>query len=285
MADGLGVAACAQRGAIGLAATVLPDDGVVDRLARAPVPHDGGLALVRDPQCRDVAPGQARLRKRLTRRIELRLPDLPGVVLDPAGLRVDLAKLALRHRDDAPERIEDDAARARGPLVQGKEVGHARRSGVRSAVRSIVARNPAQGPTLPAMLRDHLFGPRARRRWLVVFVLLCAVTLAVALLPATRAPNGTGWDKLDHLLAFAALGVVGVLALRPTLRGAMLVLAVLVMLGAGIEWLQSLVPSRRPDFADFVADMAGAVAGTLLAWLLARKAGLQAAGTDPAQPD
>lgn len=135
------------------------------------------------------------------------------------------------------------------------------------------------------MLRHHLTGPRARRLWLTVFVALCAITLAVALLPATRAPEGTGWDKLDHLLAFAALGAVGVLALAPSLRSAALVLALLVVLGAGIEWLQSFVPSRQADFGDFVADMLGALTGTLLAWLVARKGEPQAAGNGPAQPD
>jgi VanZ family protein len=122
------------------------------------------------------------------------------------------------------------------------------------------------------MLRDYLLGPRARRGWLAVFVALCVVTLVVALLPAPRAPGGTGWDKLDHLLAFAALGVVGVLALRATLRGALLVLTLLVVLGAAIEGLQSLVPSRQADPADFIADLLGALGGTMLAWLLARKA-------------
>jgi len=135
------------------------------------------------------------------------------------------------------------------------------------------------------MLRVHLIGPRARRLWLAVFVALCAITLAVALLPATRAPDGTGWDKLDHLLAFAALGTVGVLALGPTLRSAALVLAVLVVLGAGIEWLQSFVPSRQADLGDFVADMLGAVAGTLLAWLMAGRANPRTAGQGPVQPD
>ena len=122
------------------------------------------------------------------------------------------------------------------------------------------------------MLRAYLFGSRARRGWLVLFLALCGITLAVALLPATRAPGGTGWDKLDHLLAFAALGVIGVLALRPTPRGALLVVALLLMLGAGIEWLQGFTPSRQADFADFVADMVGAVAGTGGALLLVRLA-------------
>ena len=64
-----------------------------------------------------------------------------------------------------------------------------------------------------------------------------------------------------------------------------IVLAVLVVLGAGIEWLQSFVPSRQADFGDFVADMLGAVAGTLLAWLMAGRANPRTAGQGPVQPD
>jgi hypothetical protein len=46
-------------------------------------------------------------------------------VLDPARLREDLAELALGLRDDAAAfGIEDDAARARGALVEGEQVGH-----------------------------------------------------------------------------------------------------------------------------------------------------------------
>ena len=127
-------------------------------------------------------------------------------------------------------------------------------------------------PTLPAVMRDRLLGPRARRLWLALFIALCAATLVLALLPATRAPEGTGWDKLDHALAFAVLAVAGVLAIGASPAGTAGVLVGLAALGGGIEWLQGFVPSRQGDLADFVADLAGAAAGTLLAWLLARSA-------------
>jgi VanZ family protein len=120
------------------------------------------------------------------------------------------------------------------------------------------------------MLRDLLLGPRARRHWMALFVALSAATLVVALLPAERAPDSTGWDKLDHALAFGALGVVGVFALRWMRRGVVLLVPLLAALGAAIELLQAFVPSRRADAADFVADVVGAVLGTLLAWLVAR---------------
>ena len=64
-------------------AAVLPDDGVVDRLAGLAIPDDGGLALVGDADRGDVlasAPAFfSALRQTATRR-----PDLLRLVLDPA---------------------------------------------------------------------------------------------------------------------------------------------------------------------------------------------------------
>ena len=74
------------------------------------------------PIAGDVGRGEAGPGERLARRRELRAPDLARVVLDPAGLRVDLAELALRHGDDPAARVEDDRARARGALVEGEQV-------------------------------------------------------------------------------------------------------------------------------------------------------------------
>src|SRR5690606_5982946 len=54
----------------------------------------------------------------------LRGPDLLGVVLHPSGLRIDLAELLLRHRHDVALKVEHDAARARGALVQRQQILH-----------------------------------------------------------------------------------------------------------------------------------------------------------------
>jgi hypothetical protein len=43
-------------------------------------------------------------------------------VFDPTRLRIDLAELALHHRDDAPAGMEHDRTRARGALVERKQV-------------------------------------------------------------------------------------------------------------------------------------------------------------------
>ena len=89
-------------------AAILPDDRVVDGLAGGPVPHQRGLALVGDADGGDVRRRQAGLGERLARGGELRREDLLRIVLHPAGLRIDLAELALRHRDDAASSVEDD---------------------------------------------------------------------------------------------------------------------------------------------------------------------------------
>lgn len=124
------------------------------------------------------------------------------------------------------------------------------------------------------MLRDLFVGPRARRRWMVVFLVLCAITLVAALLPAERAPKATDWDKLDHALAFAALAVAGVFAMQWMRRGVVWVLPLLTALGALIELLQLFVPSRMADVRDLLADVVGAAIGTCLAWLVLRALGV-----------
>jgi hypothetical protein len=52
------------------------------------------------------------------------LPDLTGIVLDPARTRKDLWKLPLADGDDRGIVIEDDGARARRALIEGEDVWH-----------------------------------------------------------------------------------------------------------------------------------------------------------------
>src|SRR5207237_6766750 len=71
-------------------AGVLPHDRVHHRLARVAVPDDRGLALVGDAQTGDVARAGSRLRQRVVEHLLTALPDLLGVVLDPARLGINL---------------------------------------------------------------------------------------------------------------------------------------------------------------------------------------------------
>jgi VanZ family protein len=130
-------------------------------------------------------------------------------------------------------------------------------------------------------LRAYILDPSTRRWWLAAFVLVSLAALVVAVQPADRAPEATGWDKLDHALAFAGLGILGVFALHWRRRGVAWVLPILVALGAAIEWLQSFVPSRHADWFDLLADVVGAVVGTFAAWLLVRLLERRGPGRQP----
>nr|WP_237705443.1 hypothetical protein [Chthoniobacter flavus] len=105
-------------------AAILPDDRVVDRLARLAIPNHGRLALIRNSYPRDVRRRQPRLRQRRLRRLELRLPDLIRIVLDPAGLWENLLELLLRNRPYRAVVVEDDGAGTRGALVEGEDGVH-----------------------------------------------------------------------------------------------------------------------------------------------------------------
>ena len=104
---------------------ILPDDGVVDRPARRPLPHDDGLALVGHADSREVGCVDPGLRDGGARGLELVSPDSGGVVLHPTGPREDLCERDLRLREPRAVAVEHDRARAGGPLVEREYVGHA----------------------------------------------------------------------------------------------------------------------------------------------------------------
>ncbi len=103
---------------------VLPDDGRGDRARGGSLPHDGGLALVRDADGRDRSSRQAAETQRLHCRGALRLPDLQRVLLDPAGVREALPGLVLRAGQNATLSVDDQSSRARGALIQGEQYLH-----------------------------------------------------------------------------------------------------------------------------------------------------------------
>ncbi|MNM67892.1 hypothetical protein D3C81_794360 [compost metagenome] len=119
------------------AAPALPDDGVVDRLAGVFVPYHGGFALVGDADRRHLVEADAGLGQGFHQGSALGGPDFHGVVLDPAGLWVDLGEFALGHTGDIGVVVEDDGAGTGGALVEGDDVfllvigGHGRGLAVR----------------------------------------------------------------------------------------------------------------------------------------------------------
>ena len=103
-------------------AAALPDDGVVDRLSRGPVPEDGGLPLVGDADGGDPLGVDVGGAHGLRQGPLLRGPDVQRVVLHPAGLGVDLAEGVLGPGDDLPRLVEQNGPGTGGALVQGDDV-------------------------------------------------------------------------------------------------------------------------------------------------------------------
>lgn len=97
-----------------------------------------------------------------------------------------------------------------------------------------------------------------RRRLLAVAVVGCVVV--GSLLPAG---GGTApipfWDKLLHVLAYAAVtGVLAVALDGDARRRALLAVGGALTLGVGVELAQGLTATRTPDPADAVANAVGA---------------------------
>lgn len=85
------------------------------------------------------------------------------------------------------------------------------------------------------------------------------------LMPKPPPSLDTGWDKMNHVLAFAGPALAGLLALRePGRAAAAALLAALLGWGAALEVAQSMLPPRTGDPADLVADAVGLMAGLLL---------------------
>ncbi len=103
-------------------APALPDDGVVDRLARLLVPDNRRFALVRDADCSDVLGRGIDLIHGFLRHADLGRPDFHGVVFHPSELGEILPELLLRHADHFSPLIEENTAGARRPCIQGHDV-------------------------------------------------------------------------------------------------------------------------------------------------------------------
>jgi len=100
-------------------------------------------------------------------------------------------------------------------------------------------------------------------RWLLALAMLALLVLSLA--PSSLALPTTGWDKGNHVLGFAVLGLLGQ---RAWPGRTAIVLTALLAYGGLIELLQSLTPDRVAEAADLLADWVGLLLGAGLAFLL-----------------
>ena len=104
--------------------------------------------------------------------------------------------------------------------------------------------------------------------WRALFGALLLSILYLALSPRPPQSVDTGWDKLNHVFAFAALAWSGTFSGPGHARWMRLLAAALMLFGAGIEVVQSFIPERSGEWADLLGDGAGIALGLTFAALM-----------------
>jgi VanZ family protein len=105
------------------------------------------------------------------------------------------------------------------------------------------------------------------RAWRILFVAMLVVVLWLAFSPRPPRELDTGWDKLNHALAFGALALSGRFGFPGTRWRVLGIALALLALGVAIEAVQSLLPTRSAELADVLADGVGIAAGLAAASL------------------
>jgi len=116
-------AACPQFVADAARAAALPDNRIVHGLSGRALPHDHSLSLICDADCRDLPGLDLRRIDGTASSIELGLPDLFGIVLDPARLGENLPERNLFYADDDAIVVEQNGPGRRRALIQGENIG------------------------------------------------------------------------------------------------------------------------------------------------------------------
>jgi VanZ family protein len=106
----------------------------------------------------------------------------------------------------------------------------------------------------------------SRRFWRIVLALLGVVVTWLALVPVPPPQADLGWDKLNHIAAFAVLAAVAAQAVAGRAR----IVGALMAYGVFIEIAQSFIPPRSGDWRDLVGDAVGVAIGLLLAAAVAK---------------
>jgi VanZ family protein len=105
--------------------------------------------------------------------------------------------------------------------------------------------------------------PSPRRIARILFLLAAAVVTVLSLLPQHDLPKVGVSDKIEHLLSYFVLAILGSFAVRER-RSLLYLFVLLCVMGGVIELLQAFSPGRSPDLIDAIADGVGAAAGVLI---------------------
>ena len=112
------------------------------------------------------------------------------------------------------------------------------------------------------------YPPAIRRAALVIFALLAVLIGYFSLVPGGEAPAPQISDKIRHFAAYAALAIPAAMWFSP---GRLWVFVCVAGYGALMEVAQGLAGTgREASLLDGLANAAGAGAGVLLIWIIAR---------------
>jgi VanZ family protein len=118
--------------------------------------------------------------------------------------------------------------------------------------------NPERAPLALRVLQ-------ARGAWRVLLVLLLGAVCFLAFSTRPPEPLSTGWDKLNHAVAFAALAMAALLAFPGPGRAAWVLVPLgLIAFGGAVEVAQAFIPGRSGEWFDLAADALGIVAGAIV---------------------
>ncbi len=98
----------------------------------------------------------------------------------------------------------------------------------------------------------------------MVFVIGLLAVIALSVIPQGAIPDIGVSDKLGHIAAYAALALAGGIAYRRP-RPLFMMAAGLLLLGAGLELVQALLPGRFASGYDVLANMVGIALGSAVA--------------------
>jgi VanZ family protein len=100
--------------------------------------------------------------------------------------------------------------------------------------------------------------PSIRRLSRIALYASSAMVGVLSLAPSTTFPPVSINDKIEHVVAYALLGILGAVSFE---CGALRTIIGLAAFGISLELLQAFSPGRSPELADALADVVGACLG------------------------